>query len=215
LELNNFVLRLIILALPGIITLYILRFLKGPNANKKDWENIFELLVLSLVCYLLFYCCVMVSNLIKGTNDEVVFINALFDEKIRIYWPEIIWVSLIGVCVAFFLSFVDTYKLINKFGRLIKVTKRYGDEDVWEFVHNLPEAEWVYVRDHKLDLIYYGFVQLYSDTEKERELLINDVDVYRNSDGEFIYSTKSIYICRDKYDLTIEIPNNKNLEVQK
>lgn len=214
-ELNHFILRIVLLAIPGIITLYIYRSLKGKNANKKNWEDIFEIMIFSLINYSIFYLAVCANNYFHNKNDNIVFLNAILDEKIHIYWPEIIWTSAIGFINAFILSAADTFKIINKIGRLAKVTKRYGDEDVWEFVHNLDEIDWVFVRDHRLDLVYYGFIQLYSDSEKEREILINDVDIYSNSTGTFIYSTKSLYICRNKYDLTIEIPNEDKQRGQK
>lgn len=208
-ELDNFILRLFLLSLPGIITLYVFRMLKGKNANKKDWEDIFEIAVFSLLSYLLFYLLVEANNLVLSKNDKVVFLSALFNSNIQIYWPEIIWTSILGFILAFIISAADTYKIVNKIGRILKVTSRYGDEDVWEFFHNMKEVVWIYVRDHKYDLVYYGRVQLHSDTERERELLINDVEVYRNSDGEFLYSTKSIYLCRDKYDISLEVPITK------
>jgi len=142
-------------------------------------------------------------------RDELTFFKAIFDENVSIVWGEIIIACLLGIPVAFIASVIHTYKLINFFGRLIRVTRRFGDEDVWDFFHNLPEEvehEWVFVRDHKTGLLYFGWIYAYSDSEKERELLMGDVDVYTNDEGEFLYKTEMLYLCRGRYELTIEIP---------
>ncbi len=62
------------------------------------------------------------------------------------------------------------------------------------------------MRDHKLDLVYFGWIEVFSDSEKERELLLRDVKVYSNTTGEHLYDASVIYIARDRYDLTLEVP---------
>jgi len=107
----------------------------------------------------------------------------------------------------FFASFFHTHKVINKLGHFFRVTQRFGDEDVWELYHNMPGNEWVYVRDHKLSLTYYGWIYAYSDSEKERELLMQDVEVFSSEEkGEPLYHRKILYISRHRHDLTIEVP---------
>jgi len=68
---------------------------------------------------------------------------------------------------------------------------------------------WVYVRDGKTDLTYYGYISAFSDSHQERELLLSDVDVYGTNDlndMELYYSVDYLYIARNRDDLTIEIP---------
>ena len=77
---------------------------------------------------------------------------------------------------------------------------------------DIPEYEWVIVRDHKINLLYFGWIQAYSDSYKERELLMGDVSVCDNESGEFIYETEWLYFCRNKYDITIEIPKIQDRE---
>lgn len=151
------------------------------------------------------------------SKGELSFFKAILDEKVAIAWSEIIIASLIGVPVAFSASAFHTYKLANRIGRFIRVTRRFGDEDVWDYFNNLPdipEYEWVFVRDHKTGLVYFGWIYAYSDSEKDRELLMCDVDVYTNDKGEFLYKTGMLYLCRDRYDLTIEmrVTNENNQE---
>lgn len=78
---------------------------------------------------------------------------------------------------------------------------------MWEYLYNSPNVEWVFIRDHKLDLIYYGWIAAFSEAKEERELLLRDVDVYENIYGKPLYKTDAMYISRNKFDLTVEIPD--------
>ena len=77
---------------------------------------------------------------------------------------------------------------------------------MWDYFHNTPQIEWVFVRDHKMDLTYYGWIAVYSDSEKDRELILKDVQVFSAESEDLLYNIEVMYICRDKYDLTIEAP---------
>lgn len=116
----------------------------------------------------------------------------------------IVVASLLSVLVAIVASYIDEYKIINKAGRLIKATKRFGDEDVWDYFNRSPDIKWVYVRDLKRDIYYYGWIQAWSDPYKDRELLIREVEVYKRSTAEFLYRTDVVYLSRKHDDLTID-----------
>jgi hypothetical protein len=99
--------------------------------------------------------------------------------------------------------------MINRIGQVIRATNRAGDEDVWHFFHNSStepwSSEWIIVRDHKVGLQYFGAVSHWSESGEDRELLLMQVSVFRNSDGTKLYDCDHMYICRNKDDLTMEI----------
>ena len=71
----------------------------------------------------------------------------------------------------------------------------------------MPATNWVFVRDHKLDLVYFGCVRVFSESKDERELILDDVEVHTNTrPSEKLYCAKAMYLSRNRYDLTIEIP---------
>jgi len=41
-------------------------------------------------------------------------------------------------------------------------------------------------------------------------MILTDVDVYENATGKLLYRSKVIYLCRQRYDLTIEVPPADN-----
>lgn len=205
---SGLLIRVILLILPGIVSWMLFRKLVGRVIRTK-WEELCEIVIFSVIIYSVYAVVLKIFGWLGWLDYTVTFFETVLDEKAVVAWYEILAASLIGVPVALVASYVHTNKLINKFGRLLRVTRKFGDQDVWDFFHNLPEKpeyEWVYVRDHKTNLVYFGCIYAYSDSEKEREMLLGDVDVYSNDEGEFLYKTKMLYLCRDRYDLTIEIP---------
>jgi hypothetical protein len=69
---------------------------------------------------------------------------------------------------------------------------------------NSDAIDWVIVRDHKVDLVYYAKISLFSDSGEKRELTLEDVEVYDTS-WKLQYHTEKLYICRDDFDLSIEL----------
>ena len=118
---------------------------------------------------------------------------------------------LVSVVVAFVLAIVwmyaATYKLLVRLLIKIRATKRYGDEDVWDFTFNSSQEEiqYVHVRDFAKGTTYSGWVRAYSETGKSRELLLRDVIIYdRQSDNPT--EIPLLYIQRDGEDIHIEFP---------
>lgn len=203
--LSSFLLRIMFLALPGMVASILYRKLRG-RTSLKDWEDVLEIILFSLLSYGLYGLSVEVLNGIGLTHSTVTSFQAFLDEKIPVSWREVTLASLGALPLAFIASFLYRHKSINRIGRFLRVTRRFGDEDVWNFLNNIPGVSWVFVRDHKLDLLYFGWISVYSDSERERELLLRDVRVYTNSTSELLYEVSLMYISRDRYDLTIEVP---------
>ncbi|MHC4439565.1 MAG: hypothetical protein ACYS3S_19585 [Planctomycetota bacterium] len=207
-EASGFLVRVIFLAVPGIVCYMLFRKLAGRSKCQK-WEEWCKIILFSLIIYGTYSLLVWILGFFCWGKGELVFFKAILDEYEPIKWSEIIIASLIGVPVALIATTIQTYRVVNFLGRKIRVTKRSGDDDVWDYFHNLPdtpEHEWVFVRDHKTGLVYFGFIRAYSESEKERELLLGDVDVYASGKDEILYRRVMLFLCRDKKDLTIEIP---------
>ena len=128
---------------------------------------------------------------------------------------EIIWAIFIGIPLGFIVSWIINYKFLHKFAEFIKMSTKYGDENLYSYYLNTNEVDWVYIRDKEKDLIYQGRVQSYSENEKIQEIVLTEVTVYSYYDPEKLYETPSVYISRELGKLQIEqIPevkfNNQN-----
>ena len=102
------------------------------------------------------------------------------------------------------LTYIANYKLHFKIAQLIRLTRRFGDQDVWSYLFNSTDVEWMTVRDHKRNLVYDGRVRFFSEDEKPAELYLQDVKVYDNASGEQLYDVAGMYISLERTDLTIE-----------
>lgn len=91
--------------------------------------------------------------------------------------------------------------------KCIGATKRYGDEDVWDFTFNAHDrnVEYVHLRDFDKKIVYAGWVERFSDTEKVRELVLRDVEVFDFESNE-LFATPRVYIARPMDDIDIEFP---------
>ncbi len=120
---------------------------------------------------------------------------------------EVVWALAISVLMAVIWLYASTYKLLTRFLQMIKATKKYGDEDVWDFMLNSGEAavEYVHVRDLENGFLYAGWVDTFSESDKLRELVLRQVIVY-NLDGIKLYETPRIYLARAPEKINIEFP---------
>lgn len=207
-SLSSFLIRIVLLVIPGIVCSLLYRTLRG-RTSRKDWEDYLEILVFSFICYSVYGFFAYIISLIRPTDDAFAALRAFTNENVPIDKPvgdAIIWASLIAIPVAFIASYVDSNKVITKLGQKLKVTARFGDEDVWDFLHHSPSirGNWVTVRDHKLKLNYSCYIQAFSDSGKERELLLGDVSVYNDATRECLYKTDLMYISRKNDELTVE-----------
>ena len=201
---NTLVIRIAFLALPGLLGSRFYRLLK-PRSPKKNWEDFTEILLFSLASYL------VLGLVSKAGQPSPLDDLAFSDSDNPLPWPQISWASVIGLGLALLAGYAHTYQLILWVARTIRATNRTGDEDVWNEFHRALARRWIYVRDHKRGLIYYGWVQAYSESGEERELLLKDVDVSKEqTEGdtslEFLYKTEVLYLSRSKFELTIEMP---------
>jgi hypothetical protein len=212
LDISSLAIRIIFLLLPGAIASTLYWKLKG-RSSRKDWEDILEIIIFSLFSYLLYAICSYVLSF--GNAVWYAFglrartfshFRAFFDEKASVDLWEIFYASLLSVTLALLAAYSYQYKWLNKIGQKIGATTRFGDEDVWDFVQHSPavRGQWVTIRDHKLKLNYSCWIQHFSDTDKERELLLREVSVYNDPTGEFLYKADVMYISRKNDQLTIE-----------
>jgi hypothetical protein len=148
----------------------------------------------------------MVINTILKTNYSTTIMKLFNIDKSEIYnAKEMLFLCLIAIGLGFLFSFFETRKIINKIAIWLKVSEYYGGDDVWTLFCANKNTQWIYIRDHKLKLIYFGNLEHYSDPGEDRELLISDVQVF-SEDGEYCYNCPTMYICRQSDDITLEIP---------
>ncbi|MEW6619460.1 MAG: DUF6338 family protein [bacterium] len=219
-DITEFSIRILLLFFPGIICSYIV----DTFTIHKPREPFFFLLqsfVFGLSSYFLFWVVLPIYNFMGikvglwDSKSEVVFLRALIDDNIHISYYEIVWVCFVAIILGLIITAIETYKIHFRLVKGLRITKKFGELDVWGYSLNAKDIEWVTVRDIEKDLVYDGWVQSFSDDSKDAELLLRDVSVYSNLEAKPLYQVGAMYISRKRDDITIEfrtIPITENIK---
>ncbi|MEQ8351361.1 MAG: DUF6338 family protein [Leptospiraceae bacterium] len=204
---TGFLIRIIFLLLPGIIASSLFRLMRGRNP-RKDWEDYLEIIVFAVFSYGLYGIFIWLLSLVFSGIPDFVFFDVLLDEEQKLNPAEVFGAAATGVIISFIATYIHTHKWINRVGHALHLTNHFGDADVWTHFHNIPDPafDWIIVRDHRIGLVYFGSVAIFSDSGQDRELLMRDVRVYSNETGKLLYSVPHLYISRQPNELSMEIP---------
>jgi len=208
---SEFTLKLLILAFPGIICYFSAQKLIGYK--KKPALEV----VLLIFCYSMFsYLISIFFFSMSGSLSLDIYLRILtstfsesskvLEESMSIYCL-IIAASCMGLIISVALSKIEMYNLFNRAVFFLKLTDRKSDTDLWQ-LFNKEQSEWVFIRDTKDNLVYFCSIYAYSETEKDRELILRDISVYTSDNPEMspIYELEWMYISRNKDEIIIEIP---------
>ncbi len=204
-EISELTLKLILLLIPGSIACILYERL----TIHKQWNSfkfITNAILFGSISYVL---AQIVFNILGIDSNFDTFWENLPTKEIP--YPVIIKASIISVFVGLIATGLDHYKLINRFGKWIKLTNKYGDENLYSYFLNAKEVDEVYVRDIENNLTYHGLINSYSENDDIKEIVLVDVIVYDYTTSEELYLLDKIYLSRSKENLTIELPY-KNLK---
>ena len=114
---------------------------------------------------------------------------------------------MVSILCATLWLYASTYKLPTQLLQRLKATKRYGDEDVWDYTFNSgrAEVEYVHVRDFDKKIAHAGWVEAFSESGKQRELRLRDVLVY-DFEGKVLFETRRVYLARKADNIDVEFP---------
>ena len=202
-----FFFQLVIIFIPGIIWER-LDAQYGPNKATQQWDILRRTFVFGLSSYIVtfgVYWCL--SFLVPGLNFQVFEfkkdVEFLDGSSIKLIFSA----SIVSLFCSLAWLYGANYKLLTRLMQWMKATKRYGDEDVWDFTFNSgrPEVEYIHLRDFDKKITYAGWVEAFSETEKQRELRLRDVIVY-DFEGNVLFETARVYLARKMDNIDIEFP---------
>lgn len=136
---------------------------------------------------------------------------AINSSAVVVPW-EVGGATILAIPLAYAVSATINYKLINKLGQKLKVTTKYGEENLYSFYLNAKEINWVYIRDIENNLTYQGEIVSYSENDHMQELVLSDVTVFRYEDSAELYSIPSIYLTKEMGKFVIEAIPTKQLK---
>jgi hypothetical protein len=203
-HLNLFVAQIAVIFLPGIVWARLdARY--AAKEKRSDLDFFVAAFIFGVVAYAVTFALYGLQKQpfalvdFKDAEDKTVLTQRI--------GQEIIAATGVGFVLAILWVYASTWKLLTRFLQFIRATKRYGDEDVWDFTFNAPgpSSRFVNVRDFDKKIVYSGRVNAFSETGKLRELTLFDVELY-DFEGQYIYSVPHLYLARKPEDIHIEFP---------
>lgn len=203
-HLNLFIAQVAVIFLPGII------WARMDNRycaleKRSDLDFFVATFIFGVVSYATTFAIFLLLNWhffpidFKEAQDRTVLTRAI--------GIEILDATIVGFLLAIAWVYASTWKVLTHLLQFLRATKKYGDEDVWDFTFNSRDdsVRFVNVRDFEKKIAYTGWVNAFSESGKLRELTLFDVQLY-DFEGSFMYSVPRVYIARKPDDIHIEFP---------
>lgn len=205
-EIPELTLKLIILLVPGAVASIIFEKL---TINKK-W-NSFKFIANSIlfggISYLL---AQLMFNFYQHDNSFDNFWLNLPSKEIP--FNVIIKAIIASIFTGFVCAGFDNCRIINKIGKFLKLTTKYGDENLYYHFLAKDSVNEIYLRDIQNNITYHGMIESYSETNEYNEIVLSDVKVHEYTTSKLMYELDRIYLSRPKDDIIVEVPfinNNK------
>ncbi len=201
LEISGLPLKIILLLLPGVLATLIFEQL---TIHKKwlGWKWLVYAILFSILSYLLlqisFWICV---------QKDLQTWNAMLYKAYEPSYIEVLWSLPISIALGFFASKFVQKKWLFKFARKYKFSNKFGDENLYYYLLNSKDVEWIYLRDMKNKLTYRGKIEHFSEGEVIRELVLGQVTVFDETTSNELYRCEQIYLSFTLEEkLQIELP---------
>lgn len=200
-NIDIFTLRLVFILIPGIITYGIVSSL-APKTVRRNFVTFLQIFVYGMLSYTLYY---FAAKSIGGNlKPPVIFTTELLNSDAGLNFGEIVYATVFGVILGIFIVININYSLLIRVMRFLRITKRHSDVDTWSYVMNSKVEPWVTVRDQKKKLNYDGYIDVFSQGEGDRELLLSRVVVYDDSTGDELYRVPLMYLPLKSVDFLLE-----------
>lgn len=199
-EVSELTLKLILVLVPGAIAGMIYEKLT-LHAKWSPFKFIIHSIMFGGVSYLLVQG---LQDLLCGTHSLRAFWKNLPSKEIP--YQAVIYASLASIPLGLAASAIDQYKLINRFGKFLRITNKYGDENLYYYFLNAQHVSEVYIRDRTAQLTYHGLIESFSESKETHEIVLRDVVVYDYDTSQELYTLDKIYLSKHKNEIVIELP---------
>ena len=206
-DISGLAVKLIILLTPGFVSYFVYKRLTVRSNKRSDLMFI----AISIFLGILSYTALQIVTSCCGNEDiktfEIISYDPEKNEEWGIPYMEVLYSSLLGIIIAFLLSYLDSKNLINRLGIFLKFTTKDSDETLYASYLSKKEVDWVYVRDIKNGLTYLGKIFSLAEKENAKEIVLEEVSVYSYPESEKLYEVKSVYLNFNNEGIIIEQAN--------
>jgi len=193
-DLTELAFKLVIILIPGIFATQIV---KNVTIDKK-WDS-FKFSIYSLLfgffCYLLLEWIYNLLDLksLGASNYHLTIWETSVKEDSIIPFQEVLYASIISIIIGVIASWIRTNRIIFKIAQFLKITRKFGEGDLYYEYLRQENLNLVYVHEIGRELTFSGYVNYYSQTDKIKELVLKNVEVFNYVTSEHLYDLDSIY----------------------
>ncbi|MDJ0899751.1 MAG: DUF6338 family protein [Xenococcus sp. MO_188.B8] len=205
-NLSEFAFRIIFLFIPGLIAFNIVSNLTF-HKEYKTADILLGSLTYGFICYLIyFFIFIFISSELGFSNQPTFyFAENLENIKTQLDFKEITITTLLAIPIGVVFSAFVNSKWLYKFANKINISNKLDDLGVWNRAFDSELNHWIVIRDEQADTMYQGWVDSFSDGSDEKEILLRDVKVFRESNAELLYLVPGLYISfNNKENIKIE-----------
>lgn len=218
---NQTIIAVAIIMLPGIISSVICDKIIIHHPKWDYFKFSLYSFVLGIATYILLQIILFVFDIFFSTLfsleniswSRLIVWNFIFDCNSKLSLFEVFQATSLSMPVAFFASWCVHFKFFTKAAQILKISNKYGDENLFSFYLNAKEIDWVYIRDIENNLTYEGQVLSFSENDNIQEIVLSNVTIYSYKDSVKYYSVPSIYLCKKIGSMIIEAVPSELLEV--
>ena len=211
-DISQFAFNILLIFFPGIICAYIVDMFTN-HKERSQFQFLINAFILGFGSYIIY--SIIIYLCFPNRFESIAFLSALNGvEGAIVSLKEILFVLLLSILIALVIITINTYKLHFRILQYLKITTKFGEQDVWGLLMNSPDTEWITVRDIKNNIMYDGWLKAFSDNSIEAELLLENVEVFKNISGELLYEIDAQYLSLQKDNISIEIRHVKKEEIE-
>jgi hypothetical protein len=210
---NTLVLTLALIFLPGIIWARLdARYARQEKPSQS--ELVFNIFIFGLIAYLATYLVYLIPFVSTMASFNLTSLDLNDDAVAQSIQSTVVDDILIATAMSLLLApgwlLVQRKKWVIRFLQQIGATKRYGDEDVWDFLLSSddPRSRYVNFRDEQTGQTFSGYVDMFSEAKGLRELVLSKVEGFDTLTGERTITVERMYVSRDPKGITLEFPAN-------
>jgi hypothetical protein len=213
-QITELIWNLFLILLPGVVSTLMLRYITTSRQY-----SIFEFVIYSAVMGIgvfvimeFFYSVFMILSSLYHRHSIAWGLNLsiwdnFFSGEKGLNKNEIFISYILAIPMGVLWGYLLTKKSLIKLFQTLKLTSRFGDDDIWSFYLNSPETMWIYVRHISNNITYFGKVRAFSDSTEKREILLQEVIAYNSDSWDELYRSDSVYLELNNYDYILESPN--------
>ena len=212
LQINGAVLALILIFIPGILCYGVVAAL-GDKRKRDNTTIILQIFMTEwraiLFSYTLRSFLPDFFDRVGIKMESIHILNPIEIAKSPIDPTTIIAATVVGLLEGIMIAVNINYDLSIRFCRLIGLTKRFGDADVWSLLLNSKDTDnWVTIRQKERGHIYQGYVQGFSGGDEKKELLLVEVQVFDIDTAAKVGDIPILYMSFKDEDVILEFGVN-------